>query len=102
MTQAAFECVEMPTLFLKEMERKVQEGRRITKEEGLELLKTEKEEELLAIKHLANAVRKSKFGDVVHFASTLYIHPTTLCELTFPFCSFYANPGWEKAWFSTP
>jgi aminodeoxyfutalosine synthase len=40
--------------------------------------------------------------DVVTYASTLHIQPTNLCELSCPFCSFYAKPGWDTAWFHTP
>jgi len=47
-------------------------------------------------------VRQKTVGDVVHFASTLFLYPTNLCELNCQFCSFYAKPGWKKAWFSSP
>ncbi len=104
MSQAVVEeCVQsMPTPFLKEISRKIREHKRLNEEEGLELLKLTNEEEIQAVGKLADWVRKEKVGDIVHFASTLYIHPTNLCELNCPFCSFYAKPGWEKAWFLTP
>lgn len=51
---------------------------------------------------LANEKRAKEVGEVVFYASTLYIHPTNLCELSCPMCSFYAKPGWKKAWFLTP
>jgi len=100
---ATFTLAEMmPTPFLEGICEKVLQGERLTKEEGLVLFKTREPGELKAIQLLADQVRQQKAGEVVHFASTLYIHPTNLCELNCPFCSFYAKPGWEKAWFLTP
>lgn len=81
---------------------KVLAGERLTESEGLSLLETSSEEEIAAIGALADEMRRRKVGEIVHFASTLYLHPTNLCELSCPFCSFYAKPGWKKAWFLTP
>ncbi len=81
---------------------KVEAGERLTHEEGLALLETTEPDEIEQIRALADRVRAQKVGDIVHFASTLYIHPTNLCELNCPMCSFYAKPGWDKAWFLTP
>ncbi len=78
---------------------KVIAGQRLTQEDGLFLMQTEHLEKL---QHLANKVRQLRVGDVVYHASTLYIHPTNLCELSCPMCSFYAKPGWKSAWFMTP
>lgn len=100
---------ELPTEVLQSLSpmlrtiiEKAWEHQRLTFDEGLTLLSCEAPHEIDAICQLANALRKRRCGDVVHFASTLYIHPTNLCELSCPFCSFYAKPGWEKAWFLTP
>ncbi|MFZ0566321.1 MAG: CofH family radical SAM protein [Chlamydiales bacterium] len=93
---------EIQSPFLKKIAEKVVNKERITPEEGLELLNSQSNEALQTIRKLADYVRVQKVGDVVHFASTLFIHPTNLCELNCPFCSFYAKPGWKKAWFSTP
>ena len=81
---------------------KVEAKERLTPEEGLSLLHATEPDEIEQIRALADRVRKRTVGDVVHFASTLYIHPTNLCELNCPMCSFYAKPGWDKAWFLTP
>lgn len=81
---------------------KVLKGERLSPEEGLEMLLTKDEEDIRAIKRVANQVRKQKVGEDVLFASSLYLHPTNLCELNCPLCSFYAKPGWAKAWFLTP
>jgi aminodeoxyfutalosine synthase len=93
---------EMPTPFLKSLAKKVLDKRRVTPEEGLQLFETKEPREHEAIRKLADTVRRNRVGDVVHFASCLFIYPTNLCELNCQFCSFYAKPGWKKAWFSTP
>lgn len=79
--------------------KKVLENIRLSKEEGLYLFDYE---DVDAIFSLANLARKKRVGNTVYFATTLYIHPTNLCELSCPMCSFYAKPGWKKAWFLTP
>jgi aminodeoxyfutalosine synthase len=93
---------QMPTPFLESIAEKVLDKKRLSPEEGLRLLGTEEPLQIEAIRKLADAVRRAKVGDIVHFASCLFIYPTNLCELNCQFCSFYAKPGWEKAWFSTP
>lgn len=93
---------KMPTPFLELIATKVVEQTRLTEEEGLRLLESVEPAEIASIGKLADFVRKRRVGDVVHFASSLFIYPTNLCELNCQFCSFYAKPGWEKAWFLTP
>jgi len=89
----------MPISELKQIAEKVIAKHRLAPEEGLFLFNTEYEEE---VGYLANYARKERVGDIVYFATTLYIHPTNLCELSCPMCSFYAKPGWKSAWFLTP
>jgi aminodeoxyfutalosine synthase len=84
---------------LQLLAEKVVEGARLTDSEGLELLQSDHSE---AIRRLADFARHRKVGNIVYHACTLYIHPTNLCELSCPMCSFYAKPGWEKAWLLTP
>ncbi len=90
---------KMPNPFYQEIAAKIVQGKRLSREEGLRLIE---EDELEALQALADYDRKKRVGDTVYFASTLFIHPTNLCELSCPFCSFYAKPGWESAWFLTP
>lgn len=78
---------------------KVFSGTRLSMEDGLALMTSE---HLDVVGLLADWARKRRVGDTVYFASTLYIHPTNLCELSCPMCSFYAKPGWKNAWFTTP
>ena len=75
---------------------------RMTADEALCLLKLTDEEEIEAVCRLADERRKLAVGDTVTFASTIMLYPTNLCELNCQFCSFYAKPGWKKAWFNTP
>lgn len=89
----------MPTAELQEIANAVAGGRRLTAEEGLTLYNTEHAE---AVRQLADFQRIRIAGDNVFFATTLYIHPTNLCELSCPMCSYYAKPGWDTAWFLTP
>ena len=97
-TDATFLYETVPSDFQNIVE-KIIEGKRITTEEGLFLL--QKADSLL-LQKLADYIRKKRHGQTVYYCHTLYIHPTNLCELSCPMCSFYAKPGWEKAWFLTP
>ncbi len=89
---------KMPDTLLPIAEKVIQ-GTRLNQDDALQLLNTEY---LEAVRLLADYKRKEKLGDIVYYASTLYIHPTNLCELNCPLCSFYAKPGWKSAWFTTP
>jgi aminodeoxyfutalosine synthase len=84
---------------LKVIAEKALTRQRLSAEDGLTLLTQEDE---AAVGRLADFVRRRDVGDAVSFATTLYVHPTNLCELSCPMCSFYAKPGWESAWFLTP
>lgn len=92
----------MSCAFFSEITDKVMSGIRLSADEGLKLLQSESPEQINAISQLADKVREKKVGNQVLYALTLNINPTNLCELNCPFCSFYAKPGWEKAWFLTP
>ena len=89
----------MPTEELRVIAEKVASGERLSREEGIHLLDTDEAD---AVRDLADYSRKQRVGDIVYFATTQYIHPTNLCELSCPMCSFYAKPGWDTAWFNTP
>ncbi len=87
---------------LESIEEKVAGGKRLTKEDALALFSMSEPDELERIRHMADQRRAARVGEEVEFASTFYVHPTNLCELSCAMCSFYAKPGWEKAWFLTP
>lgn len=97
--QCGNEVITSLPLELQEIGEKVLQKKRLSFDDGLKLLESKEQD---AICKLADFMRKQKVGDTVYFATTLYIHPTNLCELSCPLCSFYAKPGWEKAWFLTP
>jgi aminodeoxyfutalosine synthase len=84
---------------LRSIAEKVVERQRLSPEDGLCLYYTP---HLPYLQKLADFDRKQRVGDTVLYASTLYIYPTNLCELSCPMCSFYAKPGQPKAWFLTP
>lgn len=84
---------------LRPIASRVAQNERLSFDEGLYLLKTP---DLEGLRSLADYARRVRVGDIVDYASTLYIHPTNLCELSCPLCSFYAKPGWANAWMLTP
>lgn len=91
------EAISTPEL--RPIAEKVIARQRLNGSEGLTLYNTENIDEL---QRLADYDRKRRVGDTVYYATTLYIHPTNLCELSCPMCSYYAKPGWKTAWFTTP
>jgi aminodeoxyfutalosine synthase len=89
----------IPAGEMSRIAEKVIERQRLTSDDGLFLFETEHAD---AVQKLADYARKVCCGDAVYYASTLFIHPTNLCELSCPFCSYYAKPGWDSAWMMTP
>jgi aminodeoxyfutalosine synthase len=63
----------------------VLEGRRLTEEQGLQLLESP---HLAAVGALANLVRERRHGDVTYFNRNLHINATNVCEASCIFCSF--------------
>lgn len=84
---------------LQKIARKALFGERLTLQEGSALMRFP-EEDLIC--QLADRVRRQKVGNSVLYATTLFVHPTNLCELSCPMCSYYAKPGQAKAWFHSP
>jgi aminodeoxyfutalosine synthase len=83
----------------QQIAKDIVEGKRVSPKQGLYLLTQASSQDL---QKLANFKRKQMVGEVVRYATTLFIHPTNLCELSCPMCSFYAKPGWKSAWFLSP
>ena len=81
---------------------RIEAKERLLAEEGLELLSLQDPDAIAEVGALADRCRQEIVGEKVTFASTLMLYPTNLCELNCQFCSFYAKPGWDKAWFNTP
>ena len=84
------------TMNLEALKNKIRSGQRINQEDARLLIQEENWPTLFS---LADERRKAVVGDEVLYATTLFIHPTNLCELSCPMCSFYAKPGWKKLGF---
>lgn len=84
---------------LRSLARKVVDKERLSRQDGLYLLETAPGEK---VRLLADYARQAAVGEVVYYTSTVFIHPTNLCELSCPLCSYYAKPGWKSAWFLSP
>jgi len=80
---------------LEDIAIKVQQGERLTIEDGLYLYDSP---ELLTIAQLADQVNKQKNGDHVYFIENMYINPTNVCEANCSFCGFKRKPGEDGAY----
>ncbi|WP_096436683.1 aminofutalosine synthase MqnE [Alteribacter populi] len=80
---------------LKDIQDKVQNGERLTIEDGLKLYETD---DYLAVAQLANQVNERKNGKNVYFIENMYINPTNVCEASCAFCGFKRKPGEEGAY----
>ena len=76
---------------------KVEQGLRLTREDGLALFASG---DLLTIGRLANLANQRKNGDRVYFAANQHINPTNVCVLrnTCVFCSFARMPKEDGAY----
>lgn len=82
------ETVKDPHLL--KIQEKIQSGERLSREDGLILLKTR---DLHFLSYLAEGVKRVRTGDKVYFVVNCHINPTNLCVLSCKFCSFYARKG---------
>lgn len=69
---------------------KVQAGARLTREEGLTLLKSD---DLLAVGELADRARRLAVGDNVYFVTNRHINYTNICKNRCDFCAFSRDEG---------
>jgi len=76
---------------------KVEQGRRLTVEDGVRLFRSA---DLLGVGAMADAVNRAKHGDRVTFAANQHINPTNICVLrkTCVFCSYARLPREEGAY----
>jgi len=82
---------------LRNIAQKVQEGARVTYDEGVLLFE---KGELSYLGVLANHIRKKKHGDKTYFNRNFHIEPTNLCVYDCKFCSYsrlikQRSEGWE-------
>lgn len=80
---------------LQDILDKVENGERLTIEDGLKLYETP---DLLTVAQLANKVNVKKNGDNVYFIENMYINPTNVCEASCAFCGFKRKPGEDGAY----
>ncbi len=70
--------------------RKVDEGTRLSFEDGVRLFNTRN---LTAVGYLANIVRERRHGAKTFFVRNQHINYTNICNKFCKFCSFYAKKG---------
>jgi len=70
--------------------RKVDNGERLSYEDGLRLYKTPN---LNAVGHMANIVRERRHGAKTYYVRNQHINYTNICNKFCKFCSFYAKKG---------
>lgn len=74
---------------------KVQNGRRLTLEDGLTLFASP---DVISIGKMAHAVQQMKSGDAVYYVVNQKIEPTNICVLSCKFCDFAVKQGVPEAY----
>ena len=74
---------------------KVQQGERLSLEDGLALFKTN---DVISLGKMAHAVQRERSGDAVYFVLNQKIEPTNVCVLACKFCDFATKKGRPKAY----
>jgi len=77
-------------MFLKQINDKVFAGKRLTRNDGIKLFKSN---DLLALGRMATHVAQSKNGNQVYFVQNLHINPTNICVNRCKFCAFSKSKG---------
>ena len=80
---------------LKPIWEKLQQGERLTLEDGRVLFKTT---DILSLGKMANFARRNRSGDAVYYALNQKIEPTNVCVLSCKFCDFATKQGSDKAY----
>ncbi|WP_018133234.1 aminofutalosine synthase MqnE [Effusibacillus pohliae] len=80
---------------LADIWEKVQAGVRLSKEDGLRLMRSN---DLIALGRMANYVREKKHGDYVFFNTNRHINPTNICQTLCAFCAFGVRMKDPKAY----
>lgn len=73
---------------LRDIRQKVEDGTRLSRDEGLALYETD---DLFALGEMAEIVNKRKSGNLVRFIINRQINPTNICVLDCKFCEFAAK-----------
>ena len=82
-------------MFLKQINDKVFAGKRLTRNDGIKLFKSN---DLLALGRMATHVAQSKNGNQVYFVQNLHINPTNICVNRCKFCAFSKSKGESGAY----
>ncbi len=80
---------------LKTISDKVNQGERLTLEEGLFL---HDKVDLLTLGELANIVRERKNGNYAYYNTNIHLNPTNVCVYRCTFCAFRSDLKSEKAY----
>jgi len=80
---------------LLDIREKVERGERLSFEDGVRLLKSDR---LLEIGAMADLVRKRKNGDNVYFIVNTHLNYTNVCYLDCKLCAFGLKPGDPRAY----
>lgn len=75
---------------LMDIYAKVDQGQRLTPEDGLRLYQTPN---LTGVGYLANIVRERRHGAKTYYVANQHINYTNICNKFCKFCSFYAKKG---------
>ncbi len=75
---------------LMDIYRKVDEGTRLSFEDGMRLYQTPN---LTGVGYMANIVRERRHGKKTYFVANQHINYTNICNKFCKFCSFYAKKG---------
>jgi aminodeoxyfutalosine synthase len=84
---------------LEEVAEKVENGERLTFEDGVALYETD---DLNGLGLIADHARRNGVGDEVYFSVNRKLNHTNVCALDCDFCAFYENPGDDDAEERTP
>lgn len=71
---------------LADLYAKVQDGRRLSFEDGVRLFRSR---ELAAVGAMADVVRRRKNGTAAYFVRNMHLNPTNVCTADCKFCGFY-------------
>ncbi|MFC0211325.1 aminofutalosine synthase MqnE [Paenibacillus chartarius] len=92
-------AVGSPDKRMAEIAEKVQNGERLTLEDGVFLYESD---DLPTIGQLANIVNQRKNGKLVYFIQNMSLYFTNVCEEHCAFCHFRRDEGEEGAYTLTP
>ncbi len=83
------------TTILDQVEQKVQQQERLTREEALALFQ---EDDVIRLGRLADQVKRQRWDDRAHFVINRQINPTNVCVLSCRFCDFATKRGRPNAY----